>query len=159
MMGSGKSTVGRLLAETLEIPFMDTDNMLSNRLGRPVSQLFHLYGEVAFRQHETNLLKSIEPQPGILATGGGIVTKAENWVELKRIGTTVFLDVDSEIVKARLARSKRKRPLLQTENWEDRFETILETRRELYMQAEHRIHVVADDFDAVVALIRKELSL
>lgn len=154
MMGSGKSTVGRLLAEDLDVPFWDTDNLLAHQLGRPVNQLFHLYGEYAFRQHETNLLRSLEATPGVLATGGGIVIKPENWVELRRLGTTVFLDVDPEIVKLRLANSKRKRPLLQVENWEDRFHDILDARRDLYLQADVHVMITSDEFSDVIRKIR-----
>jgi len=154
MMGSGKSTVGRLLAEDLGVPFWDTDNLLAHKLGRPVNQLFHLYGEQAFRQHETNLLKSLERTEGVLATGGGIVIKPDNWVELRRLGTTVFLDVDPEIVKSRLANSKRKRPLLQVENWEDRFQDILDARRDLYLQADVHVMITSDEFSDVVKKIK-----
>jgi len=158
MMGSGKSTVGRLLAEDLGVPFWDTDNLLAHRLGRPVSQLFSLYGEDAFRQHETNLLRSIESTEGVLATGGGIVIKPDNWVEMRRLGTTVFLDVEPDIVKKRLANSKRKRPLLQVKDWEDRFHAILDARRELYLQADIHVQITADEFPAVVAKIKESLA-
>ncbi|QYK52116.1 MAG: shikimate kinase [Fimbriimonadaceae bacterium] len=136
MMGSGKSTVGRALASLLNYPFEDTDQMLEYRLGRHIPQLFKLYGEEAFRSHETAILKGLEPAERVLATGGGIVLKPENWTEFKRLGKTVFLDVSTELLSSRLGQSNRKRPLLQTENWEDKLSDLYAGRRHLYEQAE-----------------------
>jgi len=136
MMGSGKSTVGRALATLLNYPFEDTDQMLEYRLGRQIPQLFKLYGEEAFRSHETAVLRGLEPAERVLATGGGIVLKQENWAEFKRLGKTVFLDVSTELLASRLGQSNRKRPLLQTENWEDKLSDLYSGRRSLYEQAD-----------------------
>lgn len=141
MMGSGKSTVGRALAGLLDYPFQDTDMMLEHRLGRQIPQLFKLYGEVAFRAHETSVLESLEPTKRVLATGGGIVLKEENWVEFHRLGRVVFLDVPVELLAKRLEISNRKRPLLQTENWEKKLEELYDFRRPLYEKADLVIKV------------------
>lgn len=158
MMGCGKSTVGKLLAEDLDIAFLDTDMMVQYKLGRSISQIFNLYGEAAFRCHETDALRSITDGAGVVATGGGIVLKEENWAEFRRIGASVFLDADVEILKARLKASKRRRPLLETENWEQKLEEILETRRPLYEKADVKVPVFDQDFDEVVARIKAALS-
>jgi shikimate kinase len=136
MMGSGKSTVGKRLAELLGVAFFDTDRILEHRLGRPVSSWFAIYGENAFREHESNVLKSLEAGPGVLATGGGIVLRAENWEEFRRLGQTVFLDVDPDILKRRLTVTKRKRPLLDSPDWESRFDAIYAARRPVYCRAD-----------------------
>jgi shikimate kinase len=136
MMGSGKSTVGRRLAELLEVEFRDTDRILEHTLGRPIPKWFQIYGEAAFRDHETNVLKSLEPDDSVLATGGGIVLRSENWDEFKRLGRTVFLDVRPDVLKQRLTVTKRKRPLLEAPDWEDRFDQICATRWPLYSQAD-----------------------
>ena len=73
MMGVGKSTIGSILAEQTHRPFHDTDRMLVHRLGRPIPQLFQIYGESTFRDHETAILKTLEPGPQVISTGGGIV--------------------------------------------------------------------------------------
>jgi shikimate kinase len=136
MMGSGKSAVGRGLAELSGRPFVDTDILLQNRFGRPVSQIFQVYGEQTFRDHETSILKGLEPGEYVLATGGGIVMRPENWCELRRIGTTIFLKAEFETIIDRLEQSKKRRPLLETENWQERARTILESRLHLYEQAD-----------------------
>src|SRR5580658_4293007 len=117
MMGAGKSSIGRLLAESTGRSFVDTDLILQQRLGRPISQIFQIYGEEAFRDHETSVLKGLEPSMSVISTGGGIVLRDENWAEFNRLGQTIFLDASIETLIGRLAVSKKKRPLLQVEDW------------------------------------------
>jgi len=148
MMGSGKSTVGRRLASLAERPFQDTDTLLQNRFGRTISQVFNLYGEAAFRDHETSVLKGLQPEKGVLATGGGIVVRDENWDELRRLGRTIYLSVPSEVLAERLAQSKRKRPLLETENWEQKLHDLLDARAERYRLADLVYEVPRGDLDS-----------
>ena len=150
MMGSGKSTVGRLLAEVTGVSFADTDMLLEATLGRSIPQIFRLYGEEAFRDHETGVLKSLQPDPGILATGGGIVVKEDNWAEFARLGQTIFLDVEVNVLMRRLEASARKRPLLEFDDWEERFHKLYEARKPLYMRADYRVEIGDDEFEDVV---------
>ncbi|MBL8060291.1 MAG: shikimate kinase [Chthonomonas sp.] len=136
MMGAGKSTVGRALAGLADVPFQDTDNLLEMRFGRRVSSIFSIYGEESFRGHETSMLKTLDRKPGVLATGGGIVTVPENWTEFQRLGTTIFMDVPPNQLKERLAKSKKRRPLLEYDDWEARFDAMFEARRPVYCQAD-----------------------
>ena len=119
MMGAGKTIVGRTIAAKFDVPFNDTDKLLEYKLGRPVHQLFQLYGEAAFRAHEASILSSIEAHPSVLATGGGIVLSDENWTEIRRIGVSIFLDVDIDVLVHRLRTAKKRRPLLEVPNWEE----------------------------------------
>ncbi|MCB0826545.1 MAG: shikimate kinase [Armatimonadetes bacterium] len=158
MMGSGKSTVGKLLAEYLDLPFEDTDVMLQRRLGRSIPQIFQMYGEDAFRQHENSVLQCIDDSDGILATGGGIVVRDDNWDEFKRIGMTVWLDVNDTVLKDRLDKSLKRRPLLEYEDWEIRLDNLLNARRPLYAKADFRVEVTEDGFDNVVRQIVEKLA-
>jgi shikimate kinase len=144
MMGVGKSAVGRELAARTGREFLDTDQMLQNKLGRPVSQLFQIYGEDAFRDHETSLLRSLVPGFSILSTGGGIVVRANNWTELRRLGTTVYLKADAEEIIRRLSASKKRRPLLQVENWQERVRQLLDQREDMYQRADVVVTLVED---------------
>lgn len=153
MMGAGKSAVGRRLAALLDREFMDTDLMLTNKLGRPIPQLFKIYGEVTFRDHETSLLRSLEPSPVVLATGGGILTRAENLHELKRLGTTVYLRATPETLISRLEISKKKRPLLEVENWQDRLRNLLASRIPMYSQADTAVDVDGLDVDSAALAV------
>lgn len=136
MMGAGKSSVGRALASLSEREFCDTDLMLQTRLGRPIPQLFQIYGESAFRDHETSILRSLSPGKSVLSTGGGIVLRDDNWNELRRLGTTIYLRSPLESIIARLEASKKKRPLLQSEEWRERVQSLLAERAHLYEQAD-----------------------
>ncbi len=154
MMGSGKSSVGRCLAEQLGVPFRDTDSMLQNLIGRPVRQMFGLYGEESFREFEAKILKDLQPGDFVLSTGGGIILRPENWDELRRIGTTYYLRVAPETLISRLAVSKNRRPLLDLENWEDRLREILADRLPIYEQADHTVEVQDEAIEVVATKIR-----
>ncbi len=149
MMGAGKSSIGRALAELSGRTFVDTDLLLQNRLGRPVSQIFQIYGEAAFRDHETSVLRSLDPGESVISTGGGIILREENWAEFSRLGITIFLDAKFETLIERLTVSKKKRPLLQVDDWEKRTETLLDARIHLYRQAD--ISVRVDDVELTEA--------
>src|SRR5437588_3585265 len=102
MMGAGKSAIGRSLAKLSGRTHVDTDLLLQNRLGRPIPQLFQIYGESAFRDHESSILRSLEPAESVISTGGGIVMRPSNWDELRRLGVTVFVEVEVEELIDRL---------------------------------------------------------
>lgn len=158
MMGSGKTTIGRILAEQLDVPFKDTDKLLQNILGRPIHQLFHVFGEETFRLHETKLLQTLAAEDCVLSTGGGTPSREENWHELDRLGTSVFLDVDIEVLKDRLATAKKRRPLIEFSDWEDRLDEILERRRPMYERAPVILKLGDQEPHTVVALIRDALK-
>ena len=112
-----------------------------------MSQIFQVYGEQTFRDHETSILKGLEPGHYVLATGGGIVMRPENWLELRRIGLTIFLNATPDTIIERLENSKKRRPLLETENWQDRARSILESRLPLYDQADLKVSVDGLELD------------
>ena len=144
-MGSGKTTVGRTLAALLDVPFKDTDKMLQYKLGRPIHQLFHFYGEDTFRQHETRMLQELELEDCVLSTGGGTVLREENWKELRRLGKTVFLDVDESVLKKRLETAKKRRPLLERADWKDKVSELIVERRELYEKSDIILKLCAEE--------------
>ncbi len=157
MMGAGKSTVGMTLAKLLDVPFEDTDSILQHKLGSSIKKIFGLYGEEAFRFHETAILKSIERGPGVIATGGGIVLVERNWIELRRIGTVIFLDVPPEQLKERLLNSKRKRPLLEVEDWQEKFDGIYAERRAFYEMADIIFPIELDGLELSASLLKEKL--
>lgn len=158
MMGAGKSTVGRALASLAEVKFQDTDSLLERRFGRQVSSIFKIYGEEAFRAHETSVLEALDRQPGVLATGGGVVMREQNWAQFRRLGKTIFLDVPPEQLKERLAKSKKRRPLLEHEDWRDRFDAIYSARLGVYAQADVRFSVNAEQLETCAKLLFDRLQ-
>jgi shikimate kinase len=158
MMGAGKSAVGRALAELSGRPFKDTDLMLQHRLGRPITQLFSVYGEDAFREHETSILRMLEPEACVLATGGGIVVREANWPELHRLGVTIYLKAQAETLIDRLEVSKKRRPLLQVDCWQDRVRNLLEQRTPLYERADISVCLDTSDIDEAAKRVFEALK-
>lgn len=157
MMGSGKTTVGRALAELAVRDFADTDTLLQQRFGRPISQIFQIYGEPTFRDHEGSVLRSLEPASRVLSTGGGIVLREANWAEMDRLGTTVYLRASLETLLERLERGRKRRPLLDEENWEGRVQELLAARQSLYERAELIVDVDGQEIEDVAQWLMTEL--
>ena len=135
MMGAGKSSVGRCLERRTGLRRFDTDEIVSERLGKSVSEIFAKLGEEQFRRAETEALASLTPaQPVIIVTGGGVVLREENIQHLKRLGTVVWLDAEEEILFERATR-RGNRPLLKTNNPRDTLANIRSQRELLYAQA------------------------
>lgn len=105
MMGCGKSTVGKLLAKALNLPFIDTDAKIEQTYGK-ISFLFEK-GESYFRAIESEILKSVSAKQGVISTGGGVVTVEENIPLLKRNAVVVYLDADGETLFARSKNTDR----------------------------------------------------
>lgn len=111
-MGSGKSTVSRFLTESLRLPKIEMDDLLVERAGKPITQIFAEDGEAVFRQMETDLLREIAAgQAAIVSCGGGVVLRPENVEIMKRSGTILMLSATPETIYGRV-RHSTKRPIL-----------------------------------------------
>ncbi len=136
MMGAGKSAVGRPLAEALGYRFIDADSALEAAAGRPIPQIFAEEGEDAFRALETAVLDGIAGWHSlVVATGGGVVTRPENWGHMRQ-GVVVWLDAGEEELLRRLAVDPTPRPLLDAPDPAARLQELLASRRPLYAQAD-----------------------
>ncbi len=150
MSGSGKTTVGSLLAQQLGYGYLDTDEVIVKATGRTINQLFATEGEAAFRQLESEVLAQVCAYTKLsVATGGGIVLRRENWSYLHH-GLIVWLDVPVEILSSRLA-ADTTRPLLQDPDRILKMRSLLEQRQSLYAQADLRITVSADETPEQIA--------
>ncbi len=134
-MGSGKSSVGRRISALTSLRFVDTDELVAAKAGRSIAQIFADEGEARFRDLESAELAGLDGVEGVvLATGGGIILRAENHAALRRVGPVAWLDAGAEILFERVARNK-KRPLLQTKTPRASFDALLAERREIYAAA------------------------
>ncbi|MFW6386468.1 MAG: shikimate kinase [Bacillota bacterium] len=139
-MGTGKSTVGPLVAERLAVPFLDTDELIVEKAGQSIPEIFANRGEEYFRTLEKQVLaETIEKRSKfVLATGGGIVIAEENRKLLKKDTFPVLLTASPEEIYRRVAK-EGERPLLEVENPEERIAELLVTRRDYYNSFSRRI--------------------
>lgn len=134
-MGCGKSSVGRRIAAVTGHRFVDTDELIVARAGKPITAIFAEDGEASFRDLEAAVLGDLAGEAGlVLATGGGIVLRPENRAALRRIGPVIWLDAEADLLFERVSRN-RKRPLLHTEDPRATFDALLAARREIYAAA------------------------
>lgn len=157
-MGTGKSTVGKKLAERLGWTFLDSDAVLEEEQRTSIAELFRLHGEAHFRTLETETLERVLLQTGqVVATGGGAVLAEANRSCMLRCGYVVALKATPEAIIHRVS-SDTSRPLLQGD-LEERVHTLLEQRKSAYDFA----HAVIDTSDLtaeeIVERIMKEAGL
>ena len=132
MPGSGKSTIGRTLAKCLGVTFVDADHALADRTGVAIATIFELEGEAGFRQRESALIAELSAGADILvATGGGVILRADNRALLRTTGVIVYLRAKLDDLWARTQHDS-KRPLLRAENPRAVLATMLESREPLY---------------------------
>ncbi len=144
LMGSGKSAVGRLAAQSLGFDFVDTDQLIVSSAGKTIPEIFASEGETGFRLRETTVLNSlIGRQRHVIATGGGIVTQPENLPLLKRLGFVVWLNADIETLRRRTSRS-HDRPLLRTADPAATLRELFAVRAPLYERASE-LKISTDD--------------
>ncbi len=149
MMGSGKSLTGPNLAQILSYKYIDLDLLIEKLAKKNINQIFSDSGEEEFRKLETNCLKEIIKFPSlVISTGGGIVSTPQNWGILRQ-GITIWLDVDKTIVIKRLKDNIENRPLLQKGNLNDLYTKILESRKNLYSQADLKIEISNENVEEV----------
>jgi len=134
-MGSGKTTIGRRLSESLNLDFFDSDHEIIDTTGVSIDHIFDVEGEKGFRTRESDVLKKLCNMPNIvLATGGGAVTLEENRELIKKAGSVVYLSSSVDQILRRTAKSKT-RPLLEKSNNRRKTITgILEARDSLYKE-------------------------
>ncbi len=133
-MGSGKSTIGNIIAKRLNREFCDSDHYIEDRTGVDIARIFDIEGEAGFRDRESKaLVDLLSSNNRVVATGGGSVLRPENQKLLRETGYIVFLDTSVKEQLQRLRRDK-KRPLLQTANPRERLESLFAERRPIYLE-------------------------
>jgi len=158
--GTGKSTVGRIVAERTQAPFADADTVLEHAAGQSIRSIFEAEGEDGFRRREAAILlhltaASPELTGGILSTGGGAILQETNRRAFRQFGLVVWLTADHDTLARRLARSQHAsadRPPLTAEGTLEEVATVLAARTPIYREAAdvevvsagRSVHEVAD---------------
>ncbi|MGN1180720.1 MAG: shikimate kinase [Suilimivivens sp.] len=158
-MGCGKTSVGIRLSYALKRTIIDTDKWIEKKQGMVVSDIFAKYGEAAFRQMETDCIKTLiaTQDHQIISTGGGLPVREENHALLKELGRVYYLKVSPEVVYERL-KGDTTRPLLQSEDPQERIRELLSKREPLYEKcADSIIEVSNKSFDEIIEeIVQKE---
>lgn len=154
-MGSGKSTVGRLLAEGIKCQFVDLDSWIENRYHKTIRELFEEHGETHFREIEHKSLKELSDfQDVVVATGGGAACYHHNMAWMNAHGITIYLAASIETLVERLTAAKAKRPLLSNKEDVDLERFIRESlhqREPYYRQARFIVYSASETAEVVAA--------
>jgi shikimate kinase len=136
-MGSGKSSVGRIIAPQVNFALADTDHLVIQNTGLQITEIFKNHGEEYFRDHETAALESLRGNTGlVVSTGGGIVLRERNVALLKELGFIAWLTASEETLFERVSRGN-KRPLMLTSTPRETIHNLLVEREPLYASAAH----------------------
>ncbi|MEO6033631.1 MAG: shikimate kinase [Verrucomicrobiota bacterium] len=135
-MGTGKTSVGRLVADLLRFGFLDTDELIEKRVGKSINRLFEEDGEAAFREQERRVIEQLVSETRmVISTGGGVGANPADLDNLKGHALVVCLWASPQTIWNRV-RSQGHRPLLQTENPEAKIRELLAVREPFYRQAD-----------------------
>ncbi|HEX2146316.1 MAG TPA: shikimate kinase [Pseudorhizobium sp.] len=136
LMGAGKSVIGRMVAQALSLPFVDTDAEIERVSQMKVSELFAAYGEAEFRALETRVVNRLmEGGPRIISTGGGAFINENTRRAIRDGGISVWLKADLDVLWERVSR-RDHRPLLKTENPKATLEHLMNQRYPIYGEAD-----------------------
>ncbi len=142
-MGSGKSTYGRILSKEFLLPFIDTDKEIERKEGSSISRIFEEKGEEYFRDLETAFLRELSESDvckgGVVSLGGGMPVREENRALMRKSGTVVYIKASRELLKERLRERSAKRPLLKGESVDEKVDSLMDAREDLYLEAADRI--------------------
>jgi len=149
--GSGKTTVGRLVAERLHAGFVDVDSVLNRKEGKPVAMIFAEQGEPAFREMERKEMETaLANQPAVLAPGGGWAAQPGALEAARATGYVIYLKTRPETAASRAAPSGT-RPVLMGEDPEARMRALIKEREPFYSQADTKVETDRKTADEVVA--------
>lgn len=135
-MGAGKTSVGKEYALKYQKSFLDTDQLLEQKAGMKIPQIFEQHGEAHFRMLETEVLRDLllSCRASVLSVGGGLPVKEENRRLLKQLGTVIYLQTDADTVLERL-KGFKNRPLLKGNDRREKILQLMEARSGIYSEA------------------------
>ena len=158
LMGAGKSTVGRRLAQKLGLPFRDADNEIEAAAGMSIPDIFSIHGEGYFRDGERRVIaRLLQEGPMVLATGGGAFMNEETRARIAENGISIWLRADLDVLMRRV-RKRATRPLLQNADPEGTMRQLMEKRHPIYALANLTVESHEAPHDRVVVEIMGVLA-
>ncbi len=158
LMGAGKSTVGRRLAQAMGRDFYDSDDEIEKAAGLPISEIFALHGEAEFRRGEQKVLaRLLSGPPHVLATGGGAYLNPETRALLRQQAVTVWLAADLDTLWKRVSK-RSHRPLLRTDNPRQVLSDLFESRKPIYDLADIKVNSIEGPHGKTVSAILDALK-
>jgi shikimate kinase len=152
-MGTGKTSIGKKLADKLDLHFIDTDKEIERLEGKSIAEIFEIHGESYFRELEKEIVsKYCEKNGQVISTGGGVVLDSDNMKKLKAAGVVILLKARPEIIYRNIC-NNANRPLLNTNDPMKRIIEMLEDRKEYYKNNHYEIDVSDMTADEAVARI------
>ncbi len=156
-MGSGKTYIGKQLAENLGFDFFDMDDEIEKIAGKNISKIFEEDGESCFRTYESKLLlKLSKKENAVIATGGKTPCFAENMKIIKKTGVSVYLKFDVDKLAERLENIKQTRPLIADRNKKELYEFItseVRKREPCYMKADYIVNDESANAENIASLL------
>jgi shikimate kinase len=161
-MGTGKTAVGQRVARHLGFSFVDTDQLIEQRTGQSIAQIFAARGEPYFRKLERELVKELaSEQDRVIATGGGIILDQNNIRDLARTGVVICLWAEPDVIYER-TKNATHRPLLNEPDPRQRITDLLRQRAPLYraipLRVDNSLTTVDQDVESVLALYRNQAT-
>ncbi|MBO9711596.1 shikimate kinase [Sphingomonas sp.] len=158
LMGAGKSTVGRRLAQRLDLPFADADTEIEAAAGMTINDIFDRFGEPYFRDGERRVIaRLIDGTPKVIATGGGAFINDETRALILDQALSVWLDAKPDVLADRVRR-RDHRPLLRGRDPEEALSELAVKRNPFYAMAQIRVESVVAPHDATVNAILKAIG-
>ena len=157
LMGAGKTSIGRKLAERMRVPFVDADHELEKAAACTITEFFEKFGEKEFRRGEKRVIaRLLKSCPCVLATGGGAFMDSETRTMIKNKAVSVWLNADLDTLDARLAQ-RSGRPLLRTKNPRATLQSLMEKRYPIYAEADMIVETSNSSVDVTVNKVYKSI--
>tara|TARA_Y100000588_G_C14268786_1_gene931264 strand:- start:430 stop:981 length:552 start_codon:yes stop_codon:yes gene_type:complete len=158
LMGAGKTSVGRRLAQRFSVPFVDADHEIEAAAGCTIAEFFDKYGESEFRKGEKRVIARIlSNEPCILATGGGAFMSLETRKCIRKTAISLWLRAELDVLKTRLS-GRSGRPLLKTPNLDETLKALINERYPVYSEADLVVDSNTASLDETVDNVFKTIN-
>lgn len=157
-MGTGKSAVGRRLAEEFRYQFIDTDQVIEERAQKKIAEIFSEQGEPEFRRLESEVVLSLADRTGcVISTGGGVVLNPRNLEVLGRGGILILLKSSPEVIFKRVQKRAGQRPLLRSPDPLSEIKRLLSEREPFYQRADFALDTSKMNLAEVVQQVKRKV--